>query len=209
MSRPARVLAALVLAAACSLTPVEPIPLAGPAPLTVLVLPVRAGAVPPEAVAAIEAMAAPELGRRGYRALPASRARAALRARGLAPELSHAYADYAAVARELKADAVLAIRVEQWDAIRRPGLASFAHDVGYSLWDVRPDADETVLWELRSLDRWEWQPSQQPPAEPATTLEWYLGETPLRGGDPAERSDEDLARSVHRIALRRLPDGGE
>jgi len=188
--------------AACSLTAPAVIPLAAAAPHTILVLPAVVG---PEAAASSRVLLAtigPVLRQRGYRVLSVEDGLAELAKRGVTPDARASIEQCAAVARALGADAVLSLRVEQWDAVFARALVHLGHDIGYRLWDV--DSGD-LLWELRSHDIQGW--SGQPAVVFDSSLESYLGASEVRQRQFPFRSEREAALAIHRRALGRLPRG--
>ena len=177
------------------------IPFDGPAPRTVLVLPVRSTIGDPEVERALEATLGGELRRRGYYPVPLEAGWALLEERGLPRDGRF---DPAAVGPQLEGlgiDAFVTIRVEQWNAMWAPTLHHLEHDLGYRVWDARSGA---LLWELRSRDRWDWEAEEAVHFD--SSLDAYLGNAPRREFSPY-RDVLDVARAIHRRALSHLPAG--
>ena len=184
--------------AACSVGP-EPIPIEGPAPRTILVLPLRSSVSDPVVEHALAATIGPALRGRGYYPIPVEAGWSMLAARGLPPEQRFDVDAYAEAAQAIGADALLSIRIEQWDAMWAPALRYLKHDVGYRLWDTATGA---VIWELRSRDTWDWNPDQ--PVVFDSSLDAYLGAVPRQGASPY-RDVTDVARVIQQGALAHLP----
>jgi hypothetical protein len=187
------------LLVACSLPGVAPIPLAGPAPRLVLVLP-PSGYAEGETAALLADTLAAALRERGYAVVEEERARKVLAARGVDGRRGPDPAACGAAAGELGADAYLALHVEEWSAQFATGLVRLVFDLGYRL----HAAHGGVLWELRSRDAWIGGDGARVP-EPATELASYLEPASDRPPPLPYRTPAEAARAVHRAALRYLP----
>lgn len=196
---------AAVGVAGCSFGAPEPIPLQGPTPRTILVLPVKPHEPPGDVGPALLATIGPELRGRGYYPIPIALGLSQLEALGLQPDQHYPAERYAAAAREIGADAFLSIRVEEWYPMYAPNLVHLTHDIGYQLWDA---ASGSLLWELRSRNRWDWN-DDEPFYDPSSGLDSYLG--PIQRAEPSSpyRDDVDAARAIQRRALAYLPPGSE
>lgn len=188
----------------CSFGAPEPIPLQGPTPRTILVLPVKPSDPPGDVGAALLATIGPALFGRGYYPIPIELGFSELESLGLGGDRQFPVEQYAAAAREIGADAFLSIRVEEWYAMYAPNLVHLSHDIGYRLWD---SATGAMLWELRSRDSWDWNDDDEPYFDSGSELDSYLG--PVQRGEPSSpyRDDVDAARAIQRRALSYLPAG--
>ena len=188
----------LAACAACSVG-TQPIPFDGPAPRTILVLPLRATVSDPAVADALAATIGPALRGRGYYPIPVEAGWSMLAERGLPPDQRFSVDAYAEAGRAVGADALLSIRVERWDAMWAPALRYLEHDLGYRLWDTRTGE---VIWELRSQDTWDWNPDESVTFD--SSLDAYLGAVPEQGQSPY-RHVTDVARAIHGGALAHLP----
>lgn len=195
------VVANCLAAAACSLSSVEPIPLNGVVPHTVLVLSPVSVAGTGQAARSLLATLTPALRERGYYPIPIEVGLAMLERRGVTAEAGMSVDESIAAARLIGADAVMSLRIEKWDDMHAQGLVYLAHDIGYRLWDVDTGG---LLWEMRSRDVWDWAPAS---ATFDSSLDAYLGQTEMEGEDSPYRTNRDAAVAIHRRALDRLPKG--
>lgn len=185
----------------CLLGESDPIPLRGPMPGTILVLPVRPIDLPGDVGPALLSTISHALARRGYEVIPVARGLQLLEERGLDPDKAHAVEEYAAAAREIGADAFISMRVERWDAKYAPTLVHLEHDIGYRLWDAETGG---LLWELRSHGGWNWDGAGVF-SDPSSDLDAYLNPSSQPRASSPYRDDADAAVLVHRFAMRRLP----
>jgi len=185
----------------CLLAPPEPIPLNGPMPRTVMVLPVRPAEPPGNVAGALLATIGDALRRRGYEVIPVDRGLARLGELGLSRDRSYPVEDYAAAARALGADAFLSVRVERWSARYAPTLVYLGHDLGYRLWDADSGA---LLWEMRSHGDWTWD-GDEVYYDPSSGLDAYLTPTVKARAFSPYKDDAEAARMIHRFAMLRLP----
>jgi hypothetical protein len=188
--------------AACSVGGPDVIPFEGAAPRTILVLPPRSTVADATVGTAFAATAGTALRGRGYYPIPIEAGWSMLEARGLSPQRRHDIDALAAAGRALGADALLSIRIEKWDARWAPALIHLEYDIGHRLWDT---ATGDVIWELRSQDRWDWNPNQMVTFD--SSLDSYLGAVPDQGQSPY-RHVTDVARVLQEGALARLPLAG-
>ncbi|MEM7200090.1 MAG: GNA1162 family protein [Planctomycetota bacterium] len=193
----------------CSLTGTV-IPLAGETPAVVLVLPPFQ--TESELQRAFLGAAESALRQRGFYPIPVEVGVDLLTAAGVTdaglktPALPAER--LAAVARELGADAVLTIRIEEWRAQWVPQLVSLDYDVGYRLWSARTGE---LQWELRDRDRWRWDAERVRFIDHETAFAEFL----VPPTDPGPRAPAESAyadpRSVADALMRRglalLPPG--
>lgn len=195
--------AALAWLGACSLGGIEPLPLRGPTPTVVMLMPVS-GTAEPQLARQLLVAADPALRARGYYVIPADVGMMLLAERGLADAPPTPAAALAAAVRSFGADAFLCVRVEQWHAVYAPTLRHLDYDVGYELWSAD---DASLLWQLRQRNRWSWEGEVVRFTDHEDALDAYLGLSRRQEPFSPYRDDLDAARALHRQAFLYLPAG--
>lgn len=175
-----------------------PIPLAGPAPRTIVVWPWPvAEALPPELQQLLRTGLDDALRRRGYTIVAA-----AVAEQLLADAEPGGALDGERIRLATGADAVLQLCVAEFELRDARGTAA-AWDLG---WRLRATADQTELWRFDHHGRW--QRREVPGVHPHPRDEF--DRTPVLFGDgaPDFRDVRDLVPWLHRFALEHLPRAG-
>lgn len=193
---------AVLLAAGCRVAEVEVVPLRGPVPASVLVLPpVDATGAPDVDVDAVATGADRAVRDRGYRVLPLRVGFDLARRHGVDPRAPGAR-ELLVLGRDAGVDAVLVIEVRDWqftDGAER----SARWDLQWRLVATRDGSEQ---WSFASRDRW--RPPRERPA-PVDRPSEEPDRVPFGTPAPPEyRSGAELAAALHAMAMARLPKGG-
>ncbi len=189
------------LLAACAFGVVET-PLRGPAPRSVLVLlPRDRTGLPDRDVRSLAFGADRALQERGYRALPLDVGFALASRCGDVADAAPGLDELQQLQRAADVDAVLQIVVDGWDLDDDRRLGAATWDIEWELVAVK---DGQQLWRHRERGSWHRAPPERedptraPDAEPPTLPFGSLRPRDFRDAD-------DLAATLHRAAMARLP----
>lgn len=191
----------LLVAGACRAPMVAPIPLAGPAPRSVVVAPLRDDTGRPGLSALLLRGLDRALSARGYRALPLGVGADLLRQRGLLQEGEPAPDELQAAGRALDVDAVLLLRARDFGAEGDRRLEQAHWDLEYRLLAT---ATGDMLWRHDLQGRYLRPPDE--PVDPTVAPDAERPPRPFGISRPATFRDlGELVAALHRAAMDRLP----
>lgn len=200
MRRESGALWASLLLGGCYVPLMEPTPLQGPMPASVVVAPPKlvgeATAAPPELLTELERA----LRARGYRVLPLDVGFDLIRQFDLLPVVHQQQPGLDAVQRELGVDAVLLLEVGSWEIDPQPPWRA-DYDLRWRLWSTTGGGE---LWQHQERGRY-----QQPAVrdfDPTRGADDPRPIQPFGGQGPQQLRDAAaLAAQLHRTAMSHLP----
>jgi hypothetical protein len=190
----------VLLFAACQIGGVEPTPLRGEAPASIMIArPRNASGIPDRELLDVLAGSDTALRERGYRVLPLGVGFDLAQRQGL-DSAAFAPADLARLQLTADVDAVLFVEVSTWAPVGRV-LESARWNLEWRLLATRGGGE---LWSHRDAGTWQEAPAR--PLDPTRAPDAERDVQPFgSAAAPHFRSAEELALSLHRAAFARLP----
>lgn len=177
----------------------EPIPIDGPAPEVIAVWPAASGAEPPGAELWFTGLSN-ALSRRGYRVLPPAVTSELLRT----SDLATAAVNEQGIGRALRADALLQLRVHQFEATANPALQTADWHLEWRLLSTRGLG---IQWTFTHQGHY--QQVDPDPFDPARSVDEHrhLPDLAPIGGPrhPNFQTPRDLLAHLHNQAIAHLP----